>query len=184
MLDAYGHVSVRHTGEPERYLMSRSLAPRAGDRGRHHGVRPGQQPVDAARPPRYLERFIHGEIYKARPDVMAVVHSHSPSVVPFGVTGVPLRPIYHMSAFLGGGAPVFEIRDAGGEQTDMLVRDAALGRGARRDPRHPRVALMRGHGVVVVGARTAERGVPRASTPRSTRGCRRRRWGWAVPSPI
>ena len=103
---------------------------------------------DTRRP--YLERFIHGAIYKARPDVTSVVHSHSPSVIPFGVTGGSLRPIYHMSGFLGGGAPIFEIREAGG-MTDMLIRDNLLGDALARTLGPQAVALMRGHGSVAVG---------------------------------
>jgi ribulose-5-phosphate 4-epimerase/fuculose-1-phosphate aldolase len=150
VLDGYGHVSARHNLDPRFYLMSRSLAPElvtAGDLLVHDldGNAAASQGVAL-----YLERFIHGEIYRARPDVFAIAHSHSPSVVPFGVTGVPLRPIYHMSAFLGGAVPVFEIRGVDGP-SDMLVRSPALGRAlARTLGRHP-VALLRGHGAVVVG---------------------------------
>src|SRR5262249_31493385 len=108
-------------------------------------------PVDARGRTSYLERFIHGEIYRARADVKAVVHSHSPSVIPFGGTGVPLRPLYHMSAFLVGGAPVFDIRSASGEMTDMLVRTPALGRALAQTLGAAPVSLMRGHGNVVVG---------------------------------
>ncbi len=115
----------------------------------------------AARPtPRgrasYLERFIHGEIYRARPDVVAVVHSHSPSVIPFAATGVPLRPLYHMSAFLWPGVPVFDIRAASGEMTDMLVRTPALGRALAQALGSRPVVLMRGHGNVVVGGSLPE----------------------------
>jgi len=98
----------------------------------------------------YLERFIHGEIYKVRPDVGAIVHHHSPSVIPFGVSRQPLRPIFHMAAFLGTGVPVFEIRDAGG-MTDLLVRTPALGEALARALGASAAALMRGHGAVVVG---------------------------------
>jgi HCOMODA/2-hydroxy-3-carboxy-muconic semialdehyde decarboxylase len=107
-------------------------------------------PVDARGRASYQERFIHGEIYKARPDVNAVIHSHSPAVIPFGVSTVPLRPVYHMAAFIGDRVPVFDIRKAGG-LTDMLVRDAALGKAlAQTLGSHP-AALMRGHGAVIVG---------------------------------
>ena len=99
----------------------------------------------------YLERFIHGEIYRARPDVRAVVHNHSPSVIPFGVSTAPLRPLYHMSAFLGGGVPVFDIKTAAGGPSDMLVRNAALGRALAQTLGARPVALMRGHGAAVVG---------------------------------
>jgi HCOMODA/2-hydroxy-3-carboxy-muconic semialdehyde decarboxylase len=108
-------------------------------------------PVDAQDRASYLERFIHGEIYQVRPDVQAVVHNHSPSVIPFGVTTVPLRPLYHMAAFIGEGAPVFEIRDAGG-MTDMLIRTPELGRALAEVLGIRAAALMRGHGAVVVGA--------------------------------
>jgi len=138
VVDGYGHVSVRHEKSPDRYLMSRSIAPELVT-------------ADARGPTSYLERFIHGEIYRVRPDVRAIVHNHSPSVIPFGATAAPLRPLYHMSAFLSGGVPVFDIRQAGG-MTDMLVRTAALGQALARTLGARPVALMRGHGAVVVGA--------------------------------
>jgi HCOMODA/2-hydroxy-3-carboxy-muconic semialdehyde decarboxylase len=99
----------------------------------------------------YLERFIHSEIYKLHPEVKAVVHSHSPAVIPFGVTKVKLRPIFHLSSFLAGGAPVFEIREAGGPATDMLIRTPELGAALARTLGTAPVALMRGHGDVVAG---------------------------------
>jgi HCOMODA/2-hydroxy-3-carboxy-muconic semialdehyde decarboxylase len=150
VLDGYGHVSVRHPADRARYLLSRSLAPElvtAADVLDHD--LDGNAP-DAKGATLYLERFMHGEIYRARPDVNAVVHAHSPSLIPFGVTGVALRPLYHMSAFLWGGVPVFDIRAVAGA-SDMLVKTKELGRAlAQALGGHP-VALMRGHGVVVVG---------------------------------
>jgi ribulose-5-phosphate 4-epimerase/fuculose-1-phosphate aldolase len=98
----------------------------------------------------YSERFIHGEIYRARPDVRAVVHHHAPSVIPFGVTGTRLRPVYHMAGFLGAGIPLFEIRSTAG-MTDMLVSTPALGRALADVVDRAPAALMRGHGAVVVG---------------------------------
>jgi len=150
VLDAYGHVSVRHDRDPTRYLMSRSLAPELVTAGDIMEYDLDSVAVDAQGRGLYLERFIHGEIYKARPDVKAVVHHHSPSVIPFGVSDKPLRPIYHMAAFLGDGVPVFEIRTFGG-MTDLLVRSAPLGRGLAQTLGARTVALMRGHGAVVVG---------------------------------
>jgi ribulose-5-phosphate 4-epimerase/fuculose-1-phosphate aldolase len=97
----------------------------------------------------YLERFIHSEIYRARPDVVSVVHSHSPSVIPFGVTGQRLRPVFHMSGFLGSGSSLFEIRDAGGN-TDMLIRDSGLGKALAKSLRQHNCVLMRGHGSTTV----------------------------------
>jgi HCOMODA/2-hydroxy-3-carboxy-muconic semialdehyde decarboxylase len=96
-----------------------------------------------------LERFIHSEIYRARDDVNAVVHCHTPSLIPFGTSTVPLRPMYHMSFFVAEGVPVFEIRNFAG-MTDLLVRDAALGRSLAQVLGDKPAALMRGHGAVVV----------------------------------
>src|SRR6266852_7000660 len=150
VLDGFGHVSARHPTNPNRFLMSRSLAPAlvtAADIMQFdlHGNAVGNSGRSV-----FLERFIHGEIYKARPDVMAVVHSHSPGVIPFTVTQVPLRPMFHNAAFLGAGVPVWEIRKDFGE-TDMLVRDAARGKSLAAMLGDKSVVLMRGHGDVTVG---------------------------------
>jgi HCOMODA/2-hydroxy-3-carboxy-muconic semialdehyde decarboxylase len=110
------------------------------------------EPINANGRQPYLERFIHCELYRSLPDVQSVVHSHSPAVIPFGVSKVPLRAIYHMSAFLDGATPVFEIRDAGGEETDMLVRNRTLGAAMAASMGNHPVLLMRGHGSTVVGA--------------------------------
>jgi HCOMODA/2-hydroxy-3-carboxy-muconic semialdehyde decarboxylase len=107
-------------------------------------------PVDRRGRSMFLERFIHGEIYKARPDVNAVIHSHSPGVIPFGITNVPMRPVSQTASFLHVGVPVFEIRDAGGT-TDMLVRNGSLAKALAATLGDRPVALMRGHGDVVVG---------------------------------
>jgi HCOMODA/2-hydroxy-3-carboxy-muconic semialdehyde decarboxylase len=152
VLDGYGHVSVRHPADPQRYLMSRSIAPELVTAADVMEYDLDSNPVDARGRATYLERFIHGEVYRVRPDVRAVVHDHSPSVIPFGVSTAPLRPLYHMSAFLGGGVPVFDIKTASGQSTDMLVRTAALGKSLAQTLGTGPVALMRGHGAVVVGA--------------------------------
>ena len=152
VLDGYGHVSVRHDKDPRRYLMARSIAPELVTVADVMEYDLESDPVDARGRTTYLERFIHGEIYRVRPDVSAVAHSHSPSVIPFGVTGAELKPLYHMSAFLSGGVPVFDIRAASGGPTDMLVRTPALGRALAQSLGPRPVALMRGHGNVVVGA--------------------------------
>ena len=151
VVDGYGHVSVRHPADPQRYLMSRSIAPELVTAGDVMEYDLDSTAVDARGRTSYLERFIHGEIYRARPDVKAVVHNHSPSVIPFGVSTAPLRPLYHMSAFLGGGVPVFDIKAAAGQATDMLVRTPALGHALAQTLGDRPVALMRGHGAVVVG---------------------------------
>ncbi|MBI2319845.1 MAG: class II aldolase/adducin family protein [Betaproteobacteria bacterium] len=151
ILDGYGHVSVRHPGNPQRYLMSRSVAPELATAAdiMEHDL--DSNPIDARGRTPFLERFIHGEIYKARPDVNAVIHSHSPAIVPFGVSDVPLRPFFHMGAFLGAGVPIFEIRNVAG-MTDLLVRNPELGRALAHSLADKPVVLMRGHGSAITGA--------------------------------
>ncbi|HET9175039.1 MAG TPA: class II aldolase/adducin family protein [Pseudolabrys sp.] len=150
VLDGWGHVSVRHPRDPNRYLLSRSRAPELIIAEDIMEFDLDSNPVDARGRPLYTERFIHGEIYKARPDVVAIVHTHAPALIPFGISKVPLKPVYHRSAFIAAGVPVFEIRERAG-MTDMLIRDQALGRAlADALGNHP-AALMRGHGAVVVG---------------------------------
>jgi ribulose-5-phosphate 4-epimerase/fuculose-1-phosphate aldolase len=155
VVDGYGHVSARHNLDPGRYLLSRSIAPELVTAEDIVEFDLDSNAVDPRGRKFYLERFIHGEIYKARPDVKSVVHHHSPAVIPFGVTRVPLRPIYHMAAFVGLGVPVFEIREAGG-MTDMLVSTPELGRSLAGTLGDKPAALMRGHGAVVVGASVPE----------------------------
>jgi len=152
VLDGYGHVSARHDRDPSRYLMARSIAPELVTAADIMEYDLDSVPVDPRGRSLYLERFIHGEVYKARPDVKAVVHSHSPSVIPFGVSAAPLKPLYHMSAFLWEGVPVFDIRQAAGGMTDMLVRNGSLGAALARTLGSRAAVLMRGHGAVVVGA--------------------------------
>jgi len=150
IIDAYGHVSLRSPRNPKRYYLAKSIAPEK--------VRPedlieydlDSNPLNPDGRESVRERFIHGEIFKTRPEVMSVVHNHSPSVIPFSVTGVPMRPIYHMAAFIGEGVPVFEIRDAA-KGTDLLVKTPALGKSLAGVLGERPAALMRGHGSVVVG---------------------------------
>jgi HCOMODA/2-hydroxy-3-carboxy-muconic semialdehyde decarboxylase len=160
VVDAFGHVSIRHPGNPNRFLMSRAIAPALVTAGDIMEFDLDSNPVDQRGRSMFIERFIHGEVYKARPDVNAVVHSHSPAVIPFGVTQVPMRPVMHTGSFLYVGVPVWDIRDAGG-MTDMLVRNAALGKSLAERLGDKPVALMRGHGNVVVGL-TVQRAVTRA----------------------
>jgi ribulose-5-phosphate 4-epimerase/fuculose-1-phosphate aldolase len=150
IIDAYGHVSVRSPDNPQRFWMARSIAPELVTEADMMEFTLESEPVAAGGHKPVNERFIHGEVYKARPEVMAVVHNHSPSVIPFACTHTPLQPIFHMGAFIGLGVPNWEIREAR-EGTDMLVRDTYLGASlARKLGKHP-AALMRGHGAVVVG---------------------------------
>ncbi|HEY7423708.1 MAG TPA: class II aldolase/adducin family protein, partial [Gemmataceae bacterium] len=121
VLDAFGHVSVRDPRNPNRYLMSRSVAPESVTPADILVLDLDSGTIDPADEGKllYRERFIHGEIYKVRPDVNAVVHSHSPTVVPFTVTRAKLRPLLHNAGFLGFGAPLFEIRNCAGDGTDL-----------------------------------------------------------------
>ena len=148
VVDGFGHVSVRHDKDPNRYLLSRSMAPALVTRDDILEYELNSSPVQARGRTSYLERFIHGELYKARPDVMAIVHSHSPAAIPFANTAVPLRPMNHIAGFLGTGVPVFEIRDSAGPATDMLIRNATLGQSLAATMGNHSVVLMRGHGSV------------------------------------
>lgn len=150
VIDAYGHVSVRSAGDPKRYLLSRSVAPELVTLDDILEYDLESNPVDPRGRESVRERFIHGEIYKARPDVNAVVHNHSPSVVPFSVTTIPMRPLFHMAAFVGEGVPNFEIRDVQ-KGTDLLVKTPYLGQALAKSLGKSPAALMRGHGSVTVG---------------------------------
>ncbi len=150
VVDAFGHVSARDPGNPNRFLMSRSLAPALVTADDVMEFDLDGNAVDAKGRTVFLERFIHSEIYKARPDVMAVVHSHSPGVIPFSVSQVSLRPVFHNAAFLGAGAPVWEIRKEFGD-TNMLVSNAAIGKSLALALADKSVVLMRGHGDATVG---------------------------------
>jgi len=160
VVDAFGHVSARHDREPGHFLLARNMAPALVRREDIVTFDLDGEALDAAGRRVYLERFIHGEIYRSRPDVRAIVHSHSPSVIPFGVTGKPLKPVFHMSGFLGDGAALFEIRDIA-DDTDMLVSNRTLGAALATTLGQRSTVLMRGHGSTVVGA-TLEQAVYRA----------------------
>jgi HCOMODA/2-hydroxy-3-carboxy-muconic semialdehyde decarboxylase len=149
VLDGWGHVSVRHDRNPNRYLLSRSLAPELVSAEDIIEFDLENNSVNVQERGLYSERFIHGEIYKVRPDVKAIVHTHAPPVIPFGITAIPLRPVYHRAAFIALGIPVFEIRDAAG-MTDMLIREPALGRALAKSIADKPAVLMRGHGATVV----------------------------------
>ena len=152
IIDAYGHVSVRHPTNSNRYLMSRSLGPALVTPADIMEFDLDSTPIDPKGRNAVLERFIHGEIYKARPDVMVVVHSHAPSVVPFSITQVPLRPVFHMSTFLWKGVPVWDSRSVKHpEAAALLVRNGEMGKSLAATLGDKTVALLRGHGNVVVG---------------------------------
>lgn len=150
VIDAYGHVSLRSPNNPNRYYLARSLAPERVQAEDIIEYDLDSKPLDAKGRDSVTERFIHGEIYKARPDVLAVVHNHSPSVVPFSVTGVPMKALWHMAAFIGDGLPNWEIRKVR-KGTNLLVGDGVLGASLAKTLGKKPAALMRGHGSVTVG---------------------------------
>jgi len=149
VLDGFGHVTARDPKNPDHFLMSRSLAPALVTADDIMAFDLDGNALDARGRSVFLERFIHSEIYKARPDVMAVVHTHSAGVIPFTVTSTPLRPMFHNAAFLAAGAPVWDIRKDFGE-TDMLVRESERGKSLAQTLGEKPVVLMRGHGDVTV----------------------------------
>ena len=151
VVDGFGHVSVRSVKNPNHYFISRSRAPALVTADDIMEYDLDDNAIDPRGRSSYLERYIHSEIYKVRPDVQAVIHSHSAAVIPFGVSDVPLKPISHMGGFLISAVPVFEIRETGGNETDMLIRNKALGAALAAKLGSGSVALMRGHGDVVVG---------------------------------
>ena len=151
VVDAFGHVSARHDKAADRFLLARNMAPGRVTRDDIVEFDLDGNAVDAGGRRVYLERFIHSEIYRARPDVMAVVHNHSPTVVPFSVVpSQAFRPVCHMCGFIGAGAPNFEIRDVAGDATDLLIRSRELGAALARTLGDSLITLMRGHGATIV----------------------------------
>lgn len=150
VVDAFGHVSMRHPARPDRYLMTRSLAPARVTPDDIVEYTLESEDCVAGSPKGFIERYIHGEIYKARPDVNAVVHSHSPSVIPFGLVETKMQAMYHNAAFVTAGTPVFDIAEKFGP-TDMLVCDCHKGEALADTLGDHDVALMRAHGSVACG---------------------------------
>ena len=150
VFDAAGHVSMRHPGRAERFLMSRSLAPALVTADDIMEFTLECEACDPRGRTAFIERYLHGGIYRNRPDVMAVAHGHSPSVVPFGLVATPMRATYHNAAFLAAGVPVFDIR-AGFGMTDIVINSAERGAAVAEALGEKSVVLLRAHGVVVVG---------------------------------
>lgn len=148
VLDAFGHISIRHQERPDRYWMARSRSPELVEAGDIMEFDLDNNPVDQRGRAMYAERPIHGCIYAARPDVMAVCHNHAHSLVPFGVTGGAIKPIWHMAAGIGSEVPIWDIREQFGD-TDLLVTSNDMGRSLADKLGPRRVCLMRGHGGVV-----------------------------------
>ena len=152
ILDGFGHVSVRQGDDPNRFLLSRSLAPALVTAGDVLSFDLAGNAVISDGHSVYLERFIHAAIYQVRPDVNAVVHSHAPSILPFGaVRGAELCPICHMSGFIRRNTPIYEIRKDEGDSSDLLIRSIELGLSLARALADHALVLMRGHGMTVVG---------------------------------
>jgi HCOMODA/2-hydroxy-3-carboxy-muconic semialdehyde decarboxylase len=160
VVDAFGHVSLRHPEAPDRYLMARSVAPALVTPDDILEYDLDSNALNANGRGSFLERFIHGEIYKSRPNVHSVVHSHSPSVIPFGLVRVPMQAMFHNAAFIAAGVPVFDIREKFGA-TDMLVGNPEKGVALASVLGSKDVVLMRAHGSVACGP-TLERTVFRA----------------------
>jgi HCOMODA/2-hydroxy-3-carboxy-muconic semialdehyde decarboxylase len=150
VVDSFGHVSARHPDNPRRYLLSRARAPERIERGDIVEYELDGTAIDERGRTPYLERYIHGAIYEQRADVQAVVHNHSPSVIPFGVTGKKLKPLLHMCASMGHEVPIWDSQDKFGDTT-LLLTDMEMGRDLARSIGARPAALMRGHGATVVG---------------------------------
>jgi ribulose-5-phosphate 4-epimerase/fuculose-1-phosphate aldolase len=155
VVDSFGHVSVRHPDRPDRYLLSRARAPERIEADDIMEFALDGAPVGGRNRDPYLERFIHGAIYEARPEVMSVVHNHSPSVIPFGVTGMKLKPMLHMCACIGHDVPTWDSQEKFGD-TDLLVSNIAMARDLAQSLGSGCAALMRGHGAVVAGTSLRE----------------------------
>jgi ribulose-5-phosphate 4-epimerase/fuculose-1-phosphate aldolase len=152
VVDAYGHVSMRHPSRPERFLLSRSRSPElVVEADLMEFTLDGKVVGDDGRPP-YLERFIHGAVYEARPDVHAVVHSHAEETLAFSISSVPLRPVIHVARGIGPSVPVWDIADQFGDDTDLLVTNVDYGRDLAKRLGRARVVLMRGHGFAAAGS--------------------------------
>jgi HCOMODA/2-hydroxy-3-carboxy-muconic semialdehyde decarboxylase len=157
VVDAFGHVSVRHHNNSERFLLARNMAPGLVTTNDIVEFHLDGSPVNSGGRSVYLERFLHGEIYRTRRDVTAVIHSHAPQLIPFGVSpSSRLQALWHMSAFLGSRVPVFEIRKCAGDDSDLLIRSGELGAALADDMGSADVILMRGHGATVVGGSLKE----------------------------
>src|SRR5712672_4717654 len=150
VVDAYGHVSVRHPDDPRRFLLATSVAPEMVEEDHIVAFNLDCMPVRHDGRPLYHERFIHGGIYEARPDVQAVVHAHAEDVLPFSISTTPLRPVIHSGSFIGAHVPVWDIADKFGD-TNLLVTNMDQGRDLAKCLASNNVALMRGHGFASAG---------------------------------
>lgn len=155
ILDAFGHVSVRHPGRSGNFLLSVSCAPELVRPDDIVEYGPDSEPVEPLSAAQYSERYIHGEIYRLRPDVQAICHHHSPAVMPFCITGRPLVPVYQHGALIGGQVPLWDSRDEFGD-TNLLVVNAQQGASLARAMGDAWIVLMRHHGATVGGVSLRE----------------------------
>jgi ribulose-5-phosphate 4-epimerase/fuculose-1-phosphate aldolase len=151
VLDGFGHISARCVKNPAHFWLSQNRAPGIVTKDDIMEFGDDSEAIDLRGRPLYAERFIHGEIYRVRPDVISVVHSHAPGVIPFGVTSVPLKPLINTAGFLPAVTPIFEIRDVAGDDNSMLIANGKLGAALAKTLGKAPVVLMRGHGDTVVG---------------------------------
>jgi ribulose-5-phosphate 4-epimerase/fuculose-1-phosphate aldolase len=175
VVDAYGHVSVRHPDNPRHFFLSRSVSPELVERDDIVELGLDGQPVRDEKRALYLERFIHAAILEARPDIQAVVHAHAEDILPFGIAqATPLRPVIHSGSFIGSHVPVWDIADKFGD-TNLLVTNMEQGRDLAKSLGADNVALMRGHGFASAGRSLIE--VVRMSVylPRNARALLRAR---------
>lgn len=155
IVDGFGHLSARHDADPNLYLISSLMAPGLVTAADIVTLDLDSNPLTHTERRQMGERFIHGEIYKQRPDVMAIVHCHAPPLIPFGITGTRLQAVYHQSYFIEPDHPIFEIREAAG-MTDMLIRSNELGAALATTLGDASLVLMRGHGATLVGSSVQE----------------------------
>ena len=155
VVDSFGHVSARHPENPQRFFLSRARAPDCIKKDDIMEFTLEGEPINPGGKAPYLERFIHGAVYEARPDVMAVVHAHAEDVLPFGITAAPLRPVIHSGSFMGETVPVWDIRERFGD-TNLLVTNMPQGRDLAASLAANNVALMRGHGFVAAARSVIE----------------------------
>jgi HCOMODA/2-hydroxy-3-carboxy-muconic semialdehyde decarboxylase len=156
VVDAYGHVSMRHPTNPERFFLSRSRSPElVEERDIMEFTLDGKVVGDDRRAP-YLERFIHAGIYEARPEITSVVHSHAEETLPFGLTDVAMKPMMHVGGLLGHSVPVWDIAEKFGYETNLLVTNTDHGRDLAKRLGQGKVTLMRGHGFAAAGTTIQE----------------------------
>jgi len=155
VLDAFGHVSIRHPADPGRYLLSRSRSPLVIEPDDILEYTLDSEPVKPPKVHLYAERVIHGCIYQARSDVMAVCHHHAPAVMPFAIAGKPLLPVFHLGAAIGAHLPFWDQHEEFGD-TNLLVVKEEEGRSLARALGGHSAVLMNRHGATVVGANLKE----------------------------